>query len=100
MLVIKKVSEELREMLYEAKERANLSLEYKEEYPELASCLYSMSNDTLNQAEKLHEHLVKIIKDIDVEVPESMKTLWDFEHKLFIENYEKVKLKLSMYNKM
>ena len=60
MLVIKKACDEMKELLYEAKERAELAIDCKSKYP----------------------------------------MLWKYEHKVYVEKYEKAKLKIAMYSKM
>lgn len=103
MLIIKNACYELREILYEAKERVGLAMECKYECPNLSSVYIELVNNMLNQAEKLHNAIVEYIdkeKTKIKDIPESMNELWKFEHNIYLELYEKVKSKLSIYNKM
>lgn len=102
MLVINKAVEELKEILYEAKERACLACEYKEEFPTLASVYIDLANNAINQADKLHSAIVEVISKVksSKDYSESMIEYWNFEHKIYIEKYEKAKLKIAMYSKL
>lgn len=102
MLVIKKSCDEMREMLYEAKERADMAIEYKAEYPLLASTLIDISNNILTNVDKLHSAIVSVIEKEKTksEVPQEMLELWKYEHKIYIEKYEKVKMRIALYQKI
>ena len=102
MLVIMNGAEEIKELLYEAKQRACYGLELKKDYPQLASYYIELANNGLMQAEKLHNYLVDIIDKYKTTstAPDSMKELWNHEHRNYVEMYEKVKIKIAMYNKM
>ena len=47
MLVIKKACDEMKELLYEAKERAELAIDCKSDYPMLASTYIELANSAL-----------------------------------------------------
>ena len=102
MLVILKSCEEMKELLYEAKERAELGIEYKTEYPSLASTYIDLANSNLMLVEKLHSAVVDIIEKIKGknDVSQSMIELWKYEHKIYVDMYEKAKSKSAMYSKM
>ena len=102
MLAIKKACEEMRELLYEAKERAELGIENKYEYPTLASTYIDLANSCINNVEKLHSAVVDLIEREKSKgsVPNTMLELWNYEHKIYVEKYEKAKTKIALYSKM
>ena len=102
MLVIKKACDEMKELLYEAKERVELAIYCKSDYPMLASTYIELANSCLTNVDKLHSAVVDLIEKEKAksDTPQAMLELWKYEHKVYVEKYEKAKLKIAMYSKM
>ena len=100
MKVIKVLSEKISEEICDAKSYAKLSLEYKEEYPELSRTLYSLSLQEMEHMNKLHGEVTEIIKryrETQGEPPADMMAVYEYLHKEQIEKAMDVKSLQMMY---
>ena len=100
MKVIKVLSEKITEEICDAKSYAKLSIEYKDEYPELARTLYNLSTQEMEHMNKLHAEVTEIIRkyrERDGEPPADMMAVYEYLHKEQIDKAAEVKVLQSMY---
>ena len=100
MKVIKVLSEKISEEVCDAKAYAKLSIEYKDEYPELARTLYNLSTQEMEHMNILHKEVTEIIRryrDTNGEPPADMLAVYEHLHKEQIEKALEVKILQSMY---
>lgn len=75
----------------------------KHEYPDLANDYYEFSVERMQEALDLHSEVVKMIDDYrkwEGEPNETMMNLFEFEHKIIIEQSEDVKILQEYYKKL
>ena len=61
-----------------------MAIEYKDEYPELARTLYTISTQEMEHMNLLHNEVTSIIKkwrDVNGEPPADMLAVYDYLHK-------------------
>ena len=63
MKIIEKLSEKIGEEIHDSKCYAKMALEYKEEYPDLARLLYTLSTEEMSHMTRLHDAVAEIIED-------------------------------------
>lgn len=100
MKVIKVLSSKITEEIADAKAYAQLSIEYKDEYPELSRTLYNLSTQEMEHMSKLHAEVTEIIRryrETNGEPPADMMAVYDYLHKEQIEKALEVKTLQNMY---
>ena len=100
MKVIKVLSNKITEEIHDAKAYAKLSIEYKEEYPELSRTLYSLSTQEMEHMNKLHAEVTEIIRkyrESNGEPPAEMLAVYEYLHNEQIEKALEVKTLQAMY---
>ena len=100
MKVIKVLSSKISEEICDAKAYAQLSIEYKDEYPELSRTLYNLSTQEMEHMSKLHAEVTEIIRryrETNGEPPADMMAVYDYLHKEQIEKALEVKTLQNMY---
>lgn len=103
MKVIKVLSGKISEEIHDAKSYAELSLEYKDEYPELSRTLFNLSTQEMEHMNKLHNEVTEIIRkyrETNGEPPVEMMAVYDYLHKEQIAQTLEVKTLQSMYKDM
>lgn len=102
MTEIKLLMEHIEDELEDACTYAKLALEYKATDPEMAQLFYKLSGEEMTHMDALHKSVVSHIdayKKLKGEAPEGMKALYDYLHKRYIEQAEKVTNLQGMYKK-
>lgn len=100
MKIIKTLSLKISEELEDAKEYAELAIEYKDEYPELSRDLYNLSLQEMDHKTVLHNKVTEIIKkyrETKGEPPADMLAVYEYLHKRHIEKALEVKTLQAMY---
>lgn len=95
MQLISKLSDMIEEELNDSEKYINCALNHKEDYPELASTFYKLSNDEMNHANILHEQVVNLITAYRKEYgdpPEKMQWVYDYLHKKHVDYANKIKV--------
>ena len=103
MIIIQNISHDIKEKIHDSDKDIRKAIELKYEYPDLADDYYNFSIDRMDEAMTLHSEVVKIIDDYKKkkgESNETMKNLWDFQHKVIIEKSEDVKILQEHYKKL
>lgn len=100
MKIIKLLSEKISEELCDAKAYAELSVKYKEEYPDLARDFYNLSLQEMDHKTILHNRVTELIRkyrETKGEPPTEMMAVYDYLHKQQIEKALEVKTLQGMY---
>lgn len=99
MLVIRDLSEHIREELEDVKKYAEAAMRARMDDPALASVYADLGQEEMKHAERLHKVAVDLIdreKAKGTEVPPVMRALWDYEHKVMVEEMAKAKHMLEL----
>ena len=94
MLMLKDLVENIREELEDVKKYAKASARVKLEDPALANVYADLGMEEMKHAEKLHRSAVELIDKATAngkEAPQAMRAIWDFEHKIMIEEMARAK---------
>ena len=100
MKVIKMLSEKIESTLNCAEDNIKDAIEYKDEYPEVASTLFSLSEIEMKNMTMLHTIVSKVIMEYrktNGEPPEPMMAVYDYLHKRHIDHAAKIKAMQAMY---
>ena len=100
MKIIKVVTEKIQDEIKDAKEYAEMAVEYKESYPELAKVFYNLSTQEMEHMNMLHKQVTEIIRkyrETDGEPPSDMLAVYNYLHKKQIDGAMEVKVLQSMY---
>lgn len=100
MLIIKKLSEMIKEEIHDAEKYARCALNHKEDDKILADTFYTLSNEELKHMEMLHDQVARLINDYRKtkgEPPEPMLAIYNYLHEEQINAVREVKVLLAMY---
>ena len=100
MKVIKILSEKIEEEIKDSKSYAEMSLKYKDEYPELSRTLYNLSLQEMDHMNLLHNEVTTLIRkyrETNGEPPVDMMAVYEYLHKRQIEKTLEVKTLQNMY---
>lgn len=101
MKIIETLSEKISEEIEDAKAYAEMAIEHREDYPDLAQTLYDISTEEMSHMNRLHNAIGKIIKgyrENGGEPPASMMAVYDYLHKKQIDKAAHVKMLQTMFN--
>lgn len=100
MRIIEKLSDRISEEIEDAKTYMKLALELRDEYPEAARILYTISMQEMEHMRMLHEGVANIIAKYKAEKgepPEKMMIIYNYLHEKQIEDAAEAKVMQSMY---
>ena len=94
MLLIKDLVENIREELHDVKKYAEKASRVRMDDPALANVYAELGMEEMKHADKLHRAAVDLIEKHRVsgrETPPAMRAIWDFEHKIMMEEMAQAK---------
>ena len=100
MMIIKCVTDKIKEEIHDAESYIDLAIKWKEEEPTTAELFYELSNEEMEHMKRLHEAVTELIekyREENGEPPKIMQMLYDELHKKQIEDSMMVKVKQAMY---
>lgn len=100
MKLIETLSEKISDEICDAKSYAELAVENREVYPDLAQTLYELSVDEMGHMTKLHAAVAAIIEKYRKEKgepPAAMLAVYDYLHKKQIEKAAEAKAMQDMF---
>lgn len=97
MKKIKNLVEQITEELEDAEKYAECALKTKDDDRELAATYHKLSEEELGHAHRLHDQVVRVIREHGGEPPPVMKAIWDWEHEKMIEREREVKTMQEMF---
>ena len=100
MKIIRKISDRIEEEIKDAKTHTMMAMEVKDEYPEMARVLYTISMQEMEHMRMLHDGLVTLIakwRSEHGEPPEKMMAVYEYMHEKQIEEAAEVKTLQSMF---
>ena len=98
MKAIQIIIDHMNDTLEEAYEYYKDYTIFKDDYPKMASTAVEMAQTHLNLYLKWHEVVVSMINDYKTksgELPATMKSLYDYEHKKLVEEYDELSYKIK-----
>lgn len=101
MKLIQTLSEMIEEEIEDTKKYAMKALEVREDYPELAETFMSLSKSEGDHYNKLHEQVVKLIRDYRMkqgEPPSEMMAVYEYLHKKHIADSAEAKRLQDLYS--
>ena len=97
MQIIKGLVENIREELEDVEKYAHEAIKVRAEDPALADVYAELGNEEIKHAERMHRYAVDLIaRRNGPEAPHAMRVIWDYEHKVMIEEMAKAKHLLEM----
>ena len=103
MVIIQNISHDIKEKIHDADKDIRKAIDIKHEYPSLANDYYEFSVERMQEAMDIHSKVVKIIDEYrkeNGEPPATMSALWDFAHKIIMEEADDVKILQEHYKKL
>ena len=100
MKIIKELEELIEDDIRDVKKYAKMATELKDEYPNLAQALYTISTQEETHQAALHTEVVKILEEYkrsSGEPPAAMMAVYDYLHKRHIENMAEARRYQDMY---
>jgi len=100
MRIIEKLSDRIEDEIQDAKNYTLLALEIRDEFPDVARILYTISLQEMEHMRMIHDGVTAIIaqyRDENGEPPAKMMAVYEYLHKKHIENAADAKIVQSMY---
>ena len=101
MLIMKDIVKSIREELKDVKKYADLAANVKPSDPQLARTYAELGGAEVTHVDKLHKAAVDLINKYTAsgkEIPPAMKSIWEFEHQMMIEELADAKRILELAN--
>lgn len=102
MKIIKLLEEKIEDEVQDAREYAELALEYRESFPETADMFYKLSMEEMTHVNALHKDVVRHIekyKQKSGDAPAAMKAVYDYLHRRHMDAADKVSVLQCRYKK-
>lgn len=99
MLMIRDIVESIRDEVKDVRKYAEAALRVKMEDPALAKVYMELGQEEVKHADKLHKAAVDLIARATAggrETPKEMRAIWDYEHKVMIEDMADARRMLDM----
>lgn len=100
MKLIRELSEMIEDEVCDIKKYAKMAVEVKEDHPQLANVLYTISTQEDGHQQMLHNEVVKIIAEYRKEhgePPAAMLAVYDYVHKKHIDKLAEAKRYQEIY---
>lgn len=100
MKLIERLSEQIEDEIEDAKNYTLMAMEYKDDYPELARILYTISLQEMEHMRMLHDGVQMVIqkyRNEHGEPPEKMMAVYEYLHKKHIADAADAKTIQAMY---
>ena len=100
MKMIQMLSEMIEDTIGCAEDYIESAIEYKDDYPDVAKVLYTLSENEMGNMSSLHTVVVKIIENYrreNGEPPVPMMAVYDYLHKKHIDHAARVRAMQTMY---
>ena len=100
MKLIQTLSDKISEEIDDANSYVEMAIEHREDYPDLARTLYTISTEEMDHMNRLHSAVAQIIEDYRRErgePPAPMMAVYDYLHKKQIDKAAHVKTLQAMF---
>lgn len=100
MQIIGDIYEMIECKLDEAEQHIEKAFEWREEYPTLSMTLQKLSIEEMNHMNMLHDQIVALINEYKKDhgdPPERMMGIYDYLHKKYMKQANRIKALQSMY---
>lgn len=100
MKLIRDLEEMIEDEVHDVKKYAKMAVELKDEHPQLAQVLYTISTQEEGHQQMLHSEVVRIIENhrkMHGEPPAAMMAVYDYVHKKHIDKLAEAKRYQEMY---
>ena len=98
---MKKIQCLVKDMGYElgaGEHYAKHALRNRDEDKELGDVYARVARQELEHCELFHAQAVRLIREYDKEPPESMRSIWEYEHDRIMEREAMIRMKLGLYD--
>lgn len=103
MKIIRMLSDMIEDEIEGACEYVKKALEWREEYPDVAATLHTLSQEELKHITRLHGLVVDLIqryREKQGEPPVEMMAVYEYLHKKHIDKVAEIKRYQEMYKEM
>ena len=100
MKIIKDLEELIEDETHDIKKYAKMACELKDEHPQLAHVLYTISTQEDTHRQMLHDEVVKIISEYrknNGNAPEAMIAVYNYVHQKHIDKLSEAKRYQELY---
>lgn len=100
MKLIRDLEEMIEDEVHDVKKYAKMAVELKDEHPQLAQVLYTISTQEEGHQQMLHNEVVKIIENhrkMHGEPPAAMMAVYEYIHKKHVDKLADAKRYQEMY---
>lgn len=100
MKLIRDLEEMIEDEVHDVKKYAKMAVELKDEHPQLAQVLYTISTQEESHQQMLHNEVVKIIENhrkMHGEPPAAMMAVYEYIHKKHVDKLADAKRYQEMY---